>query len=139
MHPRKRLRDDLRAALAAHPDFFGWTQFKAWAHRPDDSQLPAWGVFTPREQVAQSTGSYVTKSVDLVVALRLSGGADIEDDMDSISATVEDLVIGYLQAEAYPEFGLISSDLPISRPGDARLGDIDMLFQVVRYTAEGQP
>ncbi len=139
VHPRKKLRDDLRAALAAHADFAGWTQFKAWAHRPDESQLPAWGVFTPRETVAQSTGLAVNKTVDLVIALRIAGGEAIEDEMDAISATVEDQVIGYLQANAYPEFGLLSTDLPLSLPGAKRLGDIDMLFQVVRYTVEGQP
>lgn len=139
MHPRQKLRADLRALLSNLAELSDWTLFKAWAHRPDESQLPAYGVFTPRETVVGSTGSEVNKTVDVVVALRLSGGDDIEDEMDAISAAVEAAVLAHLEAEEYPQFALISTDLPLSQSGGIRLGDIDMLFQVERYVPQGQP
>lgn len=136
-HPRSLMRAAVRAALEASPDLVGVRVYRSWAHAVGRDDVPALGVFTPRERAQGSTGNQVDRATDIVVMYRAEGGNDLDDHLDDISAVIEPLVLGAL-AE-FQLFGLDTTDIDINGDGEKLTGSLTLTFSAVRYTAEGQP
>jgi len=137
MHIRGRIRKAIREAIAADGQFSGWLVLKSWGENVSDDDLPAAGVFTPRETSTLSTGSEADRITHVVVQARCRGNDDLEDKMDDASADLEALVLPLLAAigETYE---LATTDIDIVGEGAARIGKLEMVFRVTRFTDEGQ-
>ena len=136
-HPRSTLRASVRAALETSPDLIGVRVYRSWAHAVGRDDVPALGVFTPRERAPGATGNQVDRATDIVVMYRAEGGNDLDDHLDDISAVIEPLVLGVLAG--FQLYGLDTTEIDINGDGEKLTGSLTLTFSAVRYTAEGQP
>lgn len=134
-HPRSDMRSRVRAALAASSDLPGVTIYRSWAHSIGRTQTPAIGVATPGERVRGSTGNSVDRDTALVVQYAATGGEDLDDHLDDISAVIEPLVLGALAGSDL--FEITATDIEISGEGEVLTGRLSLTFSATRYTREG--
>ncbi|MVO14811.1 hypothetical protein [Parasedimentitalea huanghaiensis] len=139
MHPRSKLRKDVRDAVVAEPGFSGLTVLAAWASSIDPETLPALGVFTPREVSRKADATSVLRATDVAVQYRCQGGDDLEDSLDNISVQIEALVLPVLAEIGAGDHQLETTDIDISGDGARRVGKLNMIFRVARFTPEGLP
>lgn len=137
-HPRSVMRANIRAALDASAALAGVKVYRSWAHAMGRDDVPAIGVFTPRERSQLATGSQVDRTTDIAVMYRTEGGDDLDDHLDAISAVIEPLVLGVL-ANGHDLYGLDTTDIEINGTGEALTGNLTLTFSAVRYAPEGQP
>lgn len=136
-HPRSQIRATVRDALRAAPGLDGVTVYTSWRHALDVGGLPGVGVFTPRERSKAGTGNSTDRTTDIVVIYRATGGDDLEDHLDDISAIIEPIVLGELSGFALYELSL--TEIDINGEGEALTGNLTLTFSAERYTAEGAP
>lgn len=129
MTARKVVRDAARTALAAAPEFANYTLKLSWAHGVDTSDLPAWGVMTPDEQVTPETQASQRRAIDLTVVVKRPGGDDLDDLMDADAVVIERVVPAAVMASTarYSETARISSR--ISAEGAKRIGTLMVTFR----------
>lgn len=133
MTRRTVLRAAVRAALAADPALAGVEVAPAWFQNLTDDDLPAVGVFTPREDVQRAAVGKLMRTVDLVVQYRLLGGEDIEAAMDSMAEEIERIALAAadpISDEIWP----IGMDMDVDADGGRRIGKLNMNFRVVYLT-----
>ena len=137
MHIRGRMRQGLRQAVSASADFGGWTVLKSWGQNLSDEDLPALGVFTPRETTSRFDGDGVERTTTVIVQARLKGNDELEDALDETSDWITALALPVLDGEG-EDADLLSADFDISGEGSSRIGKIELMFRVTRYVEETQ-
>ncbi|MEP5730368.1 MAG: hypothetical protein ABJL67_13485 [Sulfitobacter sp.] len=136
-HPRSEMRRSIRDALVASVGMAGVRVFKSWSHSVGREDVPAVGVFTPREITRGGTGDSVDRTTTIVVLYRAEGGDDLDDDLDDISAVIEPIVLDALAD--FQLFALDETDIEINGEGEKRQGRLTLTFSAERYTPEGTP
>lgn len=122
------LRADLRAALAAALPDVTWVQ--DWFKPALVSQLPRGAVFTPRVVFTNETTNSRDGAVDVVVALKVSGGADIDDVLDVKGALADAAALGCFAAVS-DDFELTEMRSDASSDGSTVTGEINLFYRVV--------
>lgn len=135
-HPRKAYRDACRAAVLADAAFAGVRFLPAWGKPEDDDALPAFTVATPSERTALRTGRSVNRTTDVLVAMKLAGGDNIEDLLDVYASDLERVCLPALAALCEVA-QLVETDVKFDFGGKRRVGDVMLRFEAVRFTAEG--
>lgn len=135
MHFRGQMRQDLRQALSDSSDFQEWTVLKSWGQNLSDENLPAVGVFTPRETTQRFDADGPQHSTIVVIQARLRGNDDLEDLMDDAGDLLAEVALPVLE-NAADEADLTETALDVSGEGSARIGKIELMFRVTRYAEE---
>lgn len=130
------MRAAVRAALEDSADLSGVTVYRSWSNSIGRDELPAIGVATPRETARGATGNSVDRETTLNVQYVQSGGDDLDDHLDEISAVIEPLVLSTLAG--FELFDLNSTDIEISGEGETLTGRLTLTFSATRFTQEGQ-
>lgn len=134
-HWRSEYRTSVRTALAARPRFADVRILKVWPGSIDDASLPVIGVLTPNEPVARDSQNSATRRTLLQVALRRTGGEDIEDMLDADSDEIEAVVLAALRTLArrvqLEEMSVVSD----SR-SEAYVGTLVMSFRILSFRSE---
>lgn len=132
MHHRKKARSVSRAALAvALPEF---TDLPALARDTDQKNLPEFSVATPIERKDLDGHESSARVVDLIVAARIQGGDDIEDELDDLSARIE---LAILEVSNLADQCLLS-EVQTQSDGAAgrRIGGVYLKFQLTFWLSE---
>ena len=132
-HYREGYREALAGELERDPAFAGFRREMAWAQRIDTSQLPVFGVATPRESCARAGGTTVHRVTTVQVALKIAGGADLEGALDTLSLALERCALGALRDLAHI-VELSSTSSSVDAGGEKRTGVLIMEFAVTRFT-----
>jgi hypothetical protein len=140
LHVRRHVRDAAYAALAtALPAF---TALKANQRAKDATVLPAFKVFTRREAVqpVMVAGNGIDRQIDLRVVLSLLGTDDLDDLLDQNSALAEAAIMSDAPLAAIARsVDYIGAEISDDASGAKRLGHIEIAFDVVVMTPEGDP
>ncbi|MBS8228408.1 hypothetical protein [Vannielia litorea] len=138
MSYRKALRVALRAALEA--EFPAATYRPAMAQAGGGKELPEMTVRIAREDTREIDGTHVARHPYVTVFYRMSGGDDLEDDLDDIAAAIEPLVMPILEATPGVQlWGLGTTEFNIEGGAEKRVGSLTMTFEAEFYTPEGTP
>mgnify|MGYP000997319038 CR=1 FL=1 len=131
-HYRSEFRVAVREALAAHSRFSGFTVLPVWRGVIDDQTLPVIGVLTPSDRRERPSRSGVTCRTLLQVAVRRSGGEDIEDLLDLDSEVVEAVVTQALLKMQQGCF-LENTSLATNTDGRQNVGTMVMDFGLTSF------
>ena len=131
---RKTLRDDMFAAIAAHPRFAGMTPRRAWAYASDRARLPAYGVSTPVTPSAQVAKDITERRPTVTITLRRAGGDDLEDVLDEDAEYLELIGLTALGGEGFLVAEMTETRLSIDAQGDQRVGTLSLTFQATIHT-----
>jgi hypothetical protein len=130
------MRAAVRLALESAAGLAGVRVYRSWAHSLGKSDAPAIGVATPRETVRGATGGSVDRDTALIVQYVQTGGDELDDHLDDVSAVIEPLVLGVLSG--FDLFEITSTDIDISGEGETLTGRLTLTFSATRFTQEGQ-
>lgn len=126
-HHRTDLRQAAVLALADDARIGRYTFVKAWVMAADDQMQPVWTVATPREQSGSAAKDTLSRVVSLVVALKRSGGEDIEDDLDLDAAAIEAAVWPAIEPLCL-HAELDQTDTKLAGEGSRREGSVEVRF-----------
>ena len=135
-HARKTLRAAVRSALATDLPGIDWRPRWWDAVSLDGGAAPVGAVITPLTRTALDSVGAVTRTTQLVVMVKLTGGADLPDEMDDQAALIEASVLAAL-ANLSTLYTLAEETTDIT--GDVRspVGELSMTFEAQLRTAEG--
>jgi len=134
-HPRVEIRADVKAALATLSGINATEIQTIFRKEIDIDQLPEITVLTPRERVTRTAVDMVDRVVDVVVAVRRKGGDTLDDDLDNESDDIEAAVLPVLEAHG-DDVELVEVTTQFGAKGATRVGQLELRFRLVRYTAE---
>lgn len=135
-HYRTAYREAAAAAILTSPDFRGYARVSAWAQKVDPTQMPCFGVATPRETSARAGGGTVHRVTTVQIGARLAGGEDLEQMLDAISLAAEVAVLPALEPLSHiVELAQVSTS--VDAGGERRIGTLIMDFSVTRFTDAG--
>jgi len=137
MHPRAQLRADLRAVIEGEARFSGFADHRALPRNVGADQCPLFYVATPRERVTPDSGDDMSRRPEIMVGLRRVGGDELEDVLDEDSAVLEPLILAVLRGVNDNDYGLDMVEVDVLADGSPRIGRLDMVFRLARYTKEG--
>ena len=124
---RKALRDACRAALAVEQQIGGYTVLRTWSQNIDESVLPAWGVFTPRDAAGFVDKENLEHQVQVAVALRRVGLEDLEDTLDDDADRIIATVMPALDVAAF-FVGAPTLEFTFGGEGTKRAGQVTVTF-----------
>lgn len=134
-HIRTALRDEVRSALSIALPGIDWRR----AHwQVVDAELPVGAVATPRTLTDRESVDDVTRRVDMVVVVKMTGPDTLEDDLDALSVDIEEAVLPVLPAFS-DEFDLAEENTDVSFEGETPVGKLSVLFRVMLRTPEADP
>lgn len=133
---RKELRRTVRDVVTGLPIFDDWTQLRSWGHSLDPEALPVVGVITPSERAEGLTGEELRRSTTFVVHFAMTGGDNLEDDLDDYSDMVEAVVYAALRDRDMPLFQIESAEFDIKDAGGKRMGSATLTFSETRFSPE---
>jgi hypothetical protein len=118
-------------AIDADGVFDGFTRVISSA-QADASMLPCWSVSAPNERKRHQTRTTSERTTQVVVACSVEGGsAEIEDDLDVLSARVEVLILAALNGmPVVARADLIETAIKTGQPGARIVGTLHLLFEV---------
>lgn len=134
-HYRAGYRAAVRAAMAGSAQFDGFTVMSAWAQNIDADTLPVFGVATPHEGKQREAEDSSARDTTVKVAVKRTGGDDLEDVLDDDSAIVEQLVLAVLDTDDAPCL-LTDTQIELDGGGARRIGTLIMNFTVTAWLAE---
>ena len=129
----KELRSAVRTALEGDA-YFADFAFDDWGRNGDDKRLPKIGIFTPRRTPRTVGVGKRQETVDLTVAVKRSGGEDLEDELDDDAAKIDEIVTPVLNALA-DDADLSSVENDVPGIGDTRIATCLVTFRVELLTA----
>ncbi|WP_376872378.1 hypothetical protein [Albirhodobacter sp. R86504] len=136
MHYRATFRETVRVAMMMSAEFSAFNQRSAWAQTIDASELPVFGVATPRETKVLDAQDVSTRSTQLIVVLKRLGGDDLEDVLDFDSEAVERIVLTALLADPQRMASLSDTEVTIDGSGAQRVGTLQMTFRIEGWPLE---
>ena len=134
-HPRVVIRADVKTALAALVGIEPDQVQTVYRKEIDIDQLPEITVLTPREQVQRTAVGMVDRIIDVVVVVRRKGGDTLDDDLDNESDDIEAAVLPVLAGHGDEE-EVVEVSTQFDVKGSTRVGQLELRFRLVRYTAE---
>lgn len=131
---RAAYRTAARVSLAQVHRFQNIPLERSWSGHVDDSRLPIMGVVTPSEGVRPSSSGRFERETLLQVALKRSGGASLEDDLDLDAEAIEAAVFAAL---INPSVQCFPAEISTSINGDGarRLGTVVVTFRILSWRA----
>lgn len=127
---RTAIRSALKAALLADPRFSGWAPLRGWSQAIEAANLPALGVFTPRETKSREGVRTYRTGTEVSVLVKRAGGATLEDDLDADADAIEAMALVILDGIA-EDVELSQTETDIPGAGEARVGTMMLTFRVL--------
>lgn len=130
---RKAIRQAAAAALAADARLGSYTQVSAWSVLGlDPDALPAYGVATPDESRELDAHSMDRNQCQLIVAIKRTGGEDIEDEMDEDADAASAAVHAALR-DGSRGCDLTRTQSKVDAQGTTRAGSVELVFSVTYW------
>lgn len=134
MSLRKTYRKAVRDAFDAAPEFAGYTFKRVWVRGVSSSELPAWTVMTPDEDVRSETMDQERRTSEVTVVLKRAGGDDLDDVLDDDAELIERVM-----AEALGALDILDAQPTRIRPemtgeGGETIGQVAVSFTCTALT-----
>ncbi|MEM1079224.1 MAG: hypothetical protein AAGI09_11900 [Pseudomonadota bacterium] len=135
MSLRKTYRKAVRDAFDAAPEFAGYAFKRVWVRGVSSSDLPAWTVLTPDEDISSTAKHLERRTSEVTVILKRAGGEDLDDVLDDDAELIERVM-----AEALGALDILDAQATRIRPemtgeGGETIGQVAVSFTCTAITA----
>lgn len=139
-HARQQIRDSFVTALTLIPNT---TVYNGRIFPLYDTVLPAITVFSREEAIDDEAGRQISqqhRTLNMSVQCYLKVEESLDDDMDQLSASVEQSVFNSSAIHGLVRcLDLISTEIEVSQDGENPMGTCTLTFQCKFLTTDGNP